>query len=214
MPFGKGRKKKNDDEDFNKILFGGSEKTDSDGEDSHDIIERINNHIYFYSDVNNKSAIEFKKTVTKLKLELTTLYNKFEIQPIIHLHINSYGGCLYSAFCIIDTIREIQKEGFDVYTYCEGKVASAGTLISVSGTKRFISENAVMLIHQLSSVFWGKFTEIEDDWENCNMLMNKMKKIYKDNTKFKKKELDNLLKHDLWLEAKECLEKGIVDEII
>ena len=108
----------------------------------------------------------------------------------------------------------VQKEGIEIHTYCEGKVASAGTLISVCGDKRYIAKNAVMLIHQLSSVFWGKFHEIEDDWENVNMLMKKLKTIYKENCNFKKKELDNLLKRDLWLESDECINLGLADEII
>ena len=29
-----------------------------------------------------------------------------------------------------------------------------------------------------------------------------------------KKELDNILKHDLWCEAEKCLEYGLVDELI
>ena len=38
-----------------------------------------------------------------------------------------------------------------IYTVIEGYTASAGTLISVYGRKRFIRKNTYMLIHQLSS---------------------------------------------------------------
>lgn len=210
-----GRKKKQqDDEDIleKNMKFGVS--NDDDDDDNDNLVEIINNHIYFYSDVNNKSAFELTKAFEKVKLQLMTLKSKFGMEPIIHLHINTYGGCLFSGFCIVDAIRKLQQEDIEVYTYCEGKVASAGTLISVVGNKRFISKNSLMLIHQLSSMFWGKFHEIEDDWENCNMLMKKLKAIYKENTKFKKKDLDKLLKRDLWLESKKCLEFGLIDEII
>ena len=44
--------------------------------------------------------------------------------------------------------------------------------------------------------------------------MEKIKKIYKENTRIPKKELDNILKHDLWWEAEKCLEYGLVDEIL
>lgn len=206
------KKKEKKKEELNEFKFGGS--TNDDDDDENDLIETINNHIYFYSDVNNKSAFEVTKAFEKVKYEILNLKNKFDIQPVIHLHINSFGGCMFSAFCIIDAMRKIQNEGIEVYTYCEGKVASSGTLISVHGDKRFISQNAVMLIHQLSSVFWGKFSELEDDWENCQMLMRKLKKVYKTNGKFKKRELDDLLKHDIWFEADKCLEKGLVDEIL
>ena len=207
------KKKKSKDTDKKNYAFGGHKNDDSDDE-SGDLIEIMNNHIYFYSDVDNKSAFELTKALEKVKLEIQTLSSKYDVKPIIHLHINSYGGCIFSAFCIIDAMRKIQNEGFEIYTYCEGKVASAGTMISIHGNRRFMSRNALMLIHQLSSMFWGKFAELEDDWENCNMLMKKIKKMYKDNCKFKKKELDNILKHDLWFEADKCLALSLIDEII
>ena len=207
------KKKKSKDTDKKNYTFGGHKNDDSDDEGG-DLIEIMNNHIYFYSDVNNKSAFELTKAFEKVKLEIQGLKAKYGVEPIIHLHIKSDGGCIFSAFCIIDVMRKIQNEGFEIYTYCEGSVASAGTMISIHGNRRFMSRNALMLIHQLSSMFWGKFAELEDDWENCNMLMKKIKKMYKDNCKFKKRELDNILKHDLWFEADKCLALSLIDEII
>ena len=208
------KRKRKAEESAENIRFGKRPKNDDSDDDSNDIVDVINNHIYFYSDVSNKSAFELNKAFHKVKLELLNLKSKYSMKPIIHLHINSYGGCLFSGFCIVDSIRNLQKEGIEVYTYCEGKVASAGTIISVIGDKRYISQNAVMLIHQLSTMFWGKYNDLEDEWENSNMLMKKLKSIYKDNSNFKKRDLDKLLKRDLWLEADKCLEYGLVDEII
>lgn len=207
------KKKKSKDSDKPSFNFGRHTNDDSDDEGG-DLVEITNNHIYFYSDVTNKSAFELTKALDKVKLEIIALKAKYGVEPIIHLHINSFGGCIFSALCIIDVMRKIQNDGIEIYTYCEGKVASAGTMISIHGNKRLMSKNAVMLIHQLSSMFWGKMHEIEDEYENCQMLMRKIKKMYKENSKFKKRELDNLLKKDLWLEADECLKKGLIDEII
>ena len=55
---------------------------------------------------------------------------------------------------------------------------------------------------------------MQDDMENSEMLMKKIKRIYEEHTKIPKKEMDNILKHDLWWEAEKCLEYGLVDEII
>ena len=106
------------------------------------------------------------------------------------------------------------KWRIEIYTYCEGKVASAGTLISIHGDKRFIGKNSVMLIHQISSGFFGKMNEIEDEMENLQLLMSKIIDMYKKNTKMKKRELDQLLVRDIWFDAKTCLVKGLVDEIL
>ena len=208
------KKKKSKNDDKPNFKFGGSHTNDDSDDEGSDLIEIMNNHIYFYSDVNNKSAFELTKAFNKVKLEIQALKCKYGVEGIIHLHINSYGGCVFSAFCIIDEMRKIQNEGIEIYTYCEGKVASAGTMISIHGNKRFMSKNALMLIHELSSCFWGKFSEMEDDWENSKMLMDKIKKMYKENCKFKKRQLDNILKHDIWFDADKCLAHSLVDEIL
>jgi ATP-dependent protease ClpP protease subunit len=71
-----------------------------------------------------------------------------------------------------------------------------------------------MLIHQLSAGSWGKFEELKDDMENNHLIMNKIKGIYEQYTKIPKKQLDEILKHDLWWDAQTCLNYGLIDEII
>jgi ATP-dependent protease ClpP protease subunit len=100
-----------------------------------------------------------------------------------------------------------------IHTIIEGATASAGTLISVVGEKRYMTKNAFMLIHQLSSVCWGKMSEIEDEFENLQELTEKIKDIYSENTKIPKKELNKLLQHDLWLNSSKSLKYGLVDEL-
>jgi len=44
--------------------------------------------------------------------------------------------------------------------------------------------------------------------------MTLIKSVYLKKSKFKAKQLEELLKHDLFLSAKECLKFGLVDEIL
>tara|TARA_E500000178_G_C16807088_1_gene655206 strand:+ start:55 stop:291 length:237 start_codon:yes stop_codon:yes gene_type:complete len=60
---------------------------------------------------------------------------------------------------------------------------------------------------------WGKMDELEEEMVNLKQLMEHIKKIYASKTKIKKKELNEILKHDLWWDAKKCLECGLVDKI-
>ena len=71
-----------------------------------------------------------------------------------------------------------------------------------------------MLIHQLSSFCWGKHSEFIDEIENQKKLMGMIKDIYKKYTKVPMSKLDEILKHDLWFNAEECIKYGLVDEII
>ncbi len=100
-----------------------------------------------------------------------------------------------------------------IYTVIEGYVASAGTLISVSGEKRYISKNAYVLIHELRSGFWGKMSEMEEEMTNIKKIQEHLINIYLNKTSLKKKKLNRILKKDIEWNAEEAIEFGIVDEI-
>lgn len=129
----------------------------------------------------------------------------------IRLYITSNGGSVHQVFSAIDTILGMK---IPVHTICKGFVASAGTLLSLAGKRRFITENSYMLIHELRTGSWGKFTEIHDSFENSKLLMNHIKSFYLKRTKIPADELDEQLKKDICWNAETCLEKGLVDEII
>jgi ATP-dependent protease ClpP protease subunit len=174
-------------------------------------IRQEKNHIYFYAEVDRdtiRTLIECLRECEDYCLRTKRQMNLKKLP--IYLHINSYGGCIFSALNAIDYIESCEVP---VYTIIEGSTASAGTLISVCGKKRYIRPNAHMLIHQLSSECWGKMSEIEDEVSNLKSIMVKLKTIYKDHTLIPKKELKRLLKHDLWLNSEQCLEYGLADEL-
>ena len=101
-----------------------------------------------------------------------------------------------------------------VHTICKGFVASAGTLLSLAGNKRYITENSFMLIHELRSGTWGKFTHMVESVENSKQLMEHIKSYYLKYTKMTAEELDEQLKKDITWNAEMCLEKGLVHKII
>ena len=194
-----------------------SDSSDSDNEDScggdkaaH--VYSTDNHIYFYSGVSNKNCFNLNKEIRKVTLNMLNLANRYSIDPPpIYLHIKSDGGCVFSAISTIDTII---NNKVPIYSIIEGSAASAGTLISVVAKKRFINKNAFMLIHQLSSGFWGKMSEIKDDFKNNEELMKLIKQIYINHTKVPKKTLDAILEHDIYWDANKCLSLKLVDAII
>ena len=158
--------------------------------------------------------MKINKAIQNLSVQLTNVArtNGFE-KPTIHLHINCYGGYVDAGVSIMDTILALKKD-VNIYTYVEGAAASAATFISMVGTKRFITRHSRMLIHQLSAACWGKYRDMKDDIENHDNLMIMIKEFYKEFTKVPMKELDEILDHDLWWDAKKCLELKLVDEII
>ena len=171
----------------------------------------VENHIYYYSSVNKKSALELNMKIKEVENKLIKKYNDYNgHQEYIYLHINSFGGSVFSAFSVIDTIRNSK---IPVVSIIEGAAASAATLISVMCDYRIIYDNSYMLIHQLSSGTWGKMSELEDEMENLKELMSAIRKIYKESTNIPDGEINEILKHDLWWNPQICLQKGLVDEI-
>ena len=174
-------------------------------------IKRDNNHVYFYSEVDRSSIQHLIELLIEAEKYCLEMKHSLRVKKIpIYLHINSFGGCIFSAFNAIDYMESCS---IPIYTVIEGSTASAGTLISVCGRKRFIRKNAYMLIHQLSSECWGKMAEIEDSYKNLKGLMSKIRTHYKEYTSIPKDELKVMLKHDLWLNSDKCMEYGLVDEL-
>tara|TARA_B100000530_G_scaffold270080_1_gene182743 strand:+ start:36 stop:710 length:675 start_codon:yes stop_codon:yes gene_type:complete len=176
-------------------------------------VEADENRVYFYSNVGEKEVFELVKILRSMDIEMQALSLRLGIKQIpIELHIHSGGGDLFSGLAAIDTIQNMKTP---IHTYVQGSVASAATLMSVCGSKRFMYKNSVMLIHQIStSMMYGKYHEFLDEIENQNLLMDKVKNIYREKTKIDDETLDQMLQHDLWLSADKCLELGLVDKIL
>ena len=170
------------------------------------------NKIYFYSGVSRNACSELNKKISELESKAITLSNSLSIEPPpIKLFINSGGGTIVSGIASMDTIIRSQVP---VWTYVDGFSASAATFMTVVGDLRFMSRNSYMLVHQLSTAFWGTYSNFEDEKQNLDLMMKNIKNIYKQYTKIPMKKLNEILKHDLMWDAKTCLEYGMIDEII
>ena len=174
-------------------------------------IKVINNDIYFYSDVTNESILELTIAIKKLTNELLIKNISYNVEIPINLHINSDGGDVYAVLSIINLM---ENNKIDINTIIEGKACSAATILSLFGTNKYITRNSYMLIHNISSDFWGKMHEIEDEMKNLILLTKDVKKIYKTYSSISVKQLETLLKKDLLLDAGTCLKYGLVDDII
>lgn len=189
------------------------------------------NEIYFNGKINNKSMPALIKELTNMEQKINKKIKKIKkrideleksddyddsceiqikAQPI-KLHITTYGGTVYDVFTAIDTIKNMKV---DVHTICKGIVASAGTLLSLAGKRRYITENSYMLVHEIRSGMWGKFSELKEEYENVSELMEHLKKYYVKNTKMTEEEIVEQLRKDTMWNADKCLEKGLVDEIL
>lgn len=169
------------------------------------------NHVYFNDEINNETVFALNKELhnVETKLKLLSVTHGMEPGPI-YLHLTTDGGSIHSAFSVVDCIQSLSVP---VHTVVDGFVASAGTLISLSGAKRYIRPNAYMLIHELRSGVWGKMSSIEEEVENLKKIMDHIYTFYLSSTKLTKKQLEKILSKDVIWNARECIDKGVADEI-
>jgi ATP-dependent protease ClpP protease subunit len=209
------------------IIFGKKMKTRNEAEDDEtpdfsklfkthdeDSCYTVDNNIYFNDDITMETMNKLTKEIRTLSGKLLSMKTKMGLEeaPPIKLHITSYGGSIHAAYKCINCIK---NSNVPVHTIVDGFAASAGTLISVVGAKRYINKCSMMLIHELrSSTSWNKMSELEEEIDNLKKTMEQIKDIYEENTNMSRSELAKILKKDVDWDAKECLKRGLVDEII
>jgi len=129
---------------------------------------------------------EFSEEAVKIFLEDITKANNTS-QPIIPIYIDSYGGDVYALMAMIDIIENSDKP---CATICVGKAMSCGAVLLACGEKghRYISKNATVMIHDVSSFSEGKSEEID------KLVFNKGRS-------------------NLYLDAEQCIKHGLADEV-
>ena len=96
-------------------------------------------------------------------------------QPVVPVIIDSFGGQVYSLMSMISDIRHSK---INVATIVQGKAMSCGALLFSFGKEgmRYMDPDATLMIHDVSSMRWGKVEEIKasaDETERLN------KKVYR-----------------------------------
>ena len=90
-------------------------------------------------------------------------------QPVIPVIIDSYGGYVYS---LLSMIADIQNSKLPVATIAVGKAMSCGSILLSCGNEgyRFIDKNATVMVHDVSSMAWGKNEELKASVKQTDRL--------------------------------------------
>ena len=208
-----GRHKKLSGENVPEITSAGSKSIGGGDYREPAYLETVDNKIYFYAEIYRDKVLQLNIKIRELNNSMSRQKDQLSLQEDIpiHLYINSFGGSIFSGFSAMDALIASK---LPVITIVDGVCASAATFLSVVGTKRYITTHSYMLIHQLSSFHWGKFEEFKDNMKNLEKFMTLIKGVYGKYTRMPEEKLEEILKHDIFLDAEECLEYNLVDEII
>ena len=90
-------------------------------------------------------------------------------QPVIPVIIDSYGGEVYSLMAMISAIKASEVP---IATIVEGKAMSCGAILFSFGKEgwRFADPHATIMIHDVSSMDWGKVEELKAGAKEADRL--------------------------------------------
>ena len=129
----------------------------------------------------------------------------------IRIYINSPGGSVSDGFALIDSIKLIKSP---ITTVIIGEACSMAGLISIVGKERYITKNAFWMSHDMSGGITGDYSgKVEYRADFIKKQWQMIKNHLKTYTKLTIEEIELARNGELWLNAEQCLQKGIIDKI-
>ena len=128
-------------------------------------------------------------------------------QPIVPVIIDSYGGQVYS---LMSMISDIKHSKIPVATIAQGKAMSCGAILFSFGTEghRYMDPDATVMIHDVSSMGWGKVEEIKADAAEVERLNQRVYRMMAENCGQKEDYFLDIVHNkshaDWYLDAEEC----------
>lgn len=132
---------------------------------------------------------------------------------LITMYINSPGGSISAGLAIYDTMQIIKPQ---IKTVCVGEAASMASVLLAAGSKgeRNILPNSLVLIHQPHGGTSGTAADMTIDINLINKQKQRLYDILAKHTGQAAEKIINDSQRDLWLDAKEALDYGLVDKIV
>ena len=163
--------------------------------------------VYLWSVVDDKSA---RDVVSKL-----LLVDADKPGEEIRFFINSPGGVVTSGMVIYDTMQMIKSP---VSTICMGLAASMGSILLSGGVKgkRMIYPHGEVMIHQpsLGGHIQGVSADLEIQAKQTQRVKLIGARILAENCGKTVPQIMRDFDRDYWMDAKEALEYGIVDQLV
>ena len=166
-----------------------------------------NNREYvFFGEVNGNNVYRC--------MEVLSRWAKQDPDVPITVVFNSPGGVMSHGLALYDHIISLREKGVVVNTKAYGLAASMGAILLQAGTKRTMSPNSVMMVHEPSGGVMGSRSEMDDAVSLMNKLNDLATDIMASRATLSRRALQNRWKRkDMWMDAKEALKIGLIDEI-
>ena len=137
-------------------------------------------------------------------------------QPVLPIVIDSYGGQVYS---LLSMISDIKHSRIPVATIVQGKAMSCGEILFSCGAEgmRYMDPDATVMIHDVSSMEYGKVEEIKASAEETERLNKKIYHIMAENCGHHKDYFLDIVHErghaDWFLEADDCKKHNLANHL-
>ena len=146
---------------------------------------------------------------SNIKDVISTLENGEDLTVII----NSGGGDVVSGQEIYSMLKKISGE-HKVTVEVQSMAASAASMIAMAGDVVKMSPVALLMIHNASTCTAGDYRDMQHTAEVLQTVNAAIVEAYKAKTGMDEDTLKNMMDHETWLTANQCLENGFADAII
>lgn len=153
------------------------------------------------------SAKEFSSLVTKAQNTG---------QPVLPIIIDSYGGQVYS---LMSMISDIKHSRIPIATIVQGKAMSCGAILFSFGSEgmRYMDPDSTLMIHDVSSMAWGKVEEVKVSAAETERLNKKIYHMMAENCGQHKDYFLDIVHDkghaDWFLEADECKKHNLANKL-
>lgn len=160
--------------------------------------------VYFNRDFNYYSV---REAVKQLK-ELDEKSN----EPIL-INIDSPGGSVLDGATLNAQIKSSKSP---IYTVCTRLCASMAAMMHSYGHKRYALDGAILMYHPASGGAQGQVKNMLSLIKTIDRYVDKMNHnvVVRSEGKLSKEDFDKLVAYELWIDAEDALEKGLIDGIV
>ena len=131
----------------------------------------------------------------------------------LYMYINSPGGSVTAGMAMYDTMQYVQPK---VHTICMGQAASMGSLLLAGGEPgcRFSLPNSRIMLHQPSGGAQGMASDIEIRARELLRTRARLNNLYVLHTGQALEEIERVMDRDTFMDVKQALDFGIIDEVL
>lgn len=160
--------------------------------------------VYIFGDIGESwwgdgtSANDFVKLLSGIKS------NK------IALHINSPGGSAFDGIAIYQALVDHSAE---IEVHVDALAASAASVIAMAGDTVYMTEAAMLMIHDASMGAYGNADYLRENADVLDKLSDAVSKLYARKAGEDASFWRKIMKQEMWYTSDEAKAAGLVDEI-